>query len=121
MSGRGWVTSCPSMRTSPRSRAIKQSTIRSSVVLPQPLGPKTQRLSLASTSRLMSCNATTVPPLYVLVRFRMTILAMEGLYFRPFQQFLDLAQKARAGGAVDDAMISRQRRCHHRLDGEHSF
>src|SRR4029453_17576351 len=101
------------MRTSPRSRPIKQSKIRSSVFLPHPLGPKTQRLSLASTSRLMSCNATTIPPLYVLVRFRMTILAMERLYLGAFQQFLDLAQKARADGAVDDAMISRQRRCHH--------
>src|SRR6266508_6894956 len=100
------------MRTSPRSRAIKQSTIRSRVVLPQPLGPKIQRLSLMSTSRLISCNATTVPPLYVLVRCRMTILAMERLYFRCFQEFFDLAQKARGDGAVDDAMIGGER-CRH--------
>ena len=115
-SGRGRVTAVPSKRISPRSRGIKQSMIRNSVVLPQPLGPRIHRLSSASTSRLISCSATTSPPLKVLVRFRMTILAMWRLNCWGFQQLLDLLQKARADGAIDDPMIGGQCRGHHGTD-----
>jgi hypothetical protein len=40
---------------------MRQSTMRSSVVLPQPEGPRMQMLSNASMSRQMSLSATTRP------------------------------------------------------------
>ena len=51
----------------------------------------------------------------------MTILAMEELEFRPFQQSFDLLQKASGDGAVDDAMVGRQNHGHQRADRKHAF
>src|SRR5689334_12907943 len=46
---------------------------RSRVVLPQPLGPTMQRISLSRTARLSARNATAAPSRNVLLTLRATI------------------------------------------------
>src|SRR5262249_33888388 len=43
------------------SYATRPATILISVLLPQPLGPKTDRKAPSSTSRLTPCKASTLP------------------------------------------------------------
>src|SRR5262249_16801849 len=121
ISGRGRVTGWPSISTSPWSRPMRQSMILSRVVLPQPLGPNTQTLSLAATSRLISCNAITAPPLSVLVRFWITILPIEELYGDVFEQLFDSSKEPRADRAVNHAVVGGKGCCHRVFDRQHFF
>ena len=58
-SGPGPRTGSPSMMMSPYSHGVSPSIRRSSVVLPQPLGPSTVRNSLSSMVRFESLSAST--------------------------------------------------------------
>ena len=54
-------TSTPATRTEPAEARSKPATIRSSVDLPEPLGPRTTQSSPCSTARLSPCSAATPP------------------------------------------------------------
>src|SRR5436190_18518668 len=56
-----FVRSLPSRLTSPESGGSSPAITRSSVVLPQPDGPRKQTNSPASMARLTSSSATTLP------------------------------------------------------------
>src|SRR5829696_4176949 len=62
------VTRCPSMSTSPEEGCSSPATIRSSVVLPQPDGPRRTRYSPSSVARSIPSTART-PPGNSLTRF----------------------------------------------------
>ncbi len=61
-SGRGLVTISPPQRTVPEDALSRPARMRSSVVLPQPLGPTTEMNSLSPMSTLTSDSATTISP-----------------------------------------------------------
>ena len=56
----------PSTRTRPAVGTMKPPMIRSSVVLPQPLGPSRAISSPASTGRLTSSTAVVAPKRWVI-------------------------------------------------------
>src|SRR6202000_814688 len=68
-SGRGPDICAPSHWMTPEDAFSRPARIRSSVVLPQPLGPTTEMNSFSRMSRLTFVNALTVSPERVLNRF----------------------------------------------------
>ena len=56
-SGPGPVTSAPSSSTRPWVARSRPATMRSSVDLPQPEGPRMVMKSLSATSSVMGCSA----------------------------------------------------------------
>src|SRR5215470_11360916 len=67
--GGGPLTGVPSTRSRPLDRSMRPPMLRNNVVLPQPLGPTTHRISCARTARLSWWNATTVPSRNTLLAF----------------------------------------------------
>src|SRR6266576_3948998 len=57
----GELTSFPSISNSPASGFSKPATLRSVVVLPQPLGPSSTQNSFSATSRSIPRKASTRP------------------------------------------------------------
>ena len=51
----------PSISTWPSAWRVKPATMRSSVVLPQPEGPSSARISPGSTARLTASSAVKAP------------------------------------------------------------
>src|SRR5262249_62071713 len=76
--GGGPATGSPLTTSRPPDRSVRPAMQRSSVVLPQPLGPTTHRISWAVTARLSWWNATTVPSRNTLLAFSATMAASFG-------------------------------------------
>src|SRR5262245_9646495 len=57
----GASTRRPSSSTSPALGASSPATMRSSVLLPQPLGPRIVMKSFSATSRSVACSANVAP------------------------------------------------------------
>src|ERR1700690_516531 len=70
-------TTAPPMRISPEVGASRPAIIRSSVVLPEPEGPRRTRNSPSFVSRLMLLTAPCGPALNTLVRFLISTTAIE--------------------------------------------
>src|SRR5579871_4949660 len=62
--GESRVTSMPPRRTSPGSGAVKPAKAMSSVVFPDPEGPRRVKNSPASTSRSMPCRTCCEPSVF---------------------------------------------------------
>src|ERR1044071_8304283 len=96
---------------------MRQSTMRSSVVLPQPEGTRMQMLSNGSKARQMSLSATTWAPPYVFVRLRMQIFAI-GSEIEEFEAALHFGDKPRGEGAVDHRVVGGEVHRHRRPRGD---
>jgi hypothetical protein len=59
--GGSWSMGAPSTSTRPASALMKPATVRSSVVLPQPEGPRSARISLGATLSVTSRTASVWP------------------------------------------------------------
>src|SRR5437763_425566 len=68
----GPATGSPPTSSSPPVISVSPAMQRRKVVLPQPLGPTMQRISLSRTARFSWRNATTVPSRNILLALRAT-------------------------------------------------
>ena len=74
----GPATGVPPISNSPPVISVSPAIQRRNVVLPQPLGPTMQRISLSRTARFSWRNATTVPSRNILLALRATIASASG-------------------------------------------
>src|SRR5690349_15618160 len=77
--GGGPVTGAPPTVSSPPVMSVRPAMQRRNVVLPQPLGPTMQRISLSRTERSSARHAVTAPSRNILLALRATIASISGM------------------------------------------
>src|SRR5882672_4126007 len=115
ISGRGARTTVSSMNTSPRDGASRPQTMRSSVLLPQPLVPTRPTISPRPTSRLTPWRAVTPVSKRLATRLMRSILALLALRL---ERVLPADQAVADHHEDDVGQLAEQREQHEAADDE---
>ena len=93
------ATDCPPMKTSPDSGSSRPDTMRSVVVLPAPVGPKSTTKE-PSGMTISKASSAVVDPYFLVMVLRMTSATIENL-------LVGFRQKCLAGFSIEDCYGAR--------------